>query len=76
MSAFTTLFCHILTKPLDPQAVEDLALLSSAKHIINSIPMRSLSTSGMNQIPIVYEFVVELIRLAKCAIAKAQINGS
>ncbi|CAM1502204.1 Fc.00g041880.m01.CDS01 [Cosmosporella sp. VM-42] len=69
-AAVMTLFFNILMNPLDPQAKEDLELLSSAADLIRSMPIRRLTSHEIGHIKMVDDFVAELIRLGNCAILK------
>ncbi|KKA25228.1 C6 transcription factor [Rasamsonia emersonii CBS 393.64] len=72
MSALLTIFCNLLMNPLDPQAIEDLELLSRVPELVKGIRIRQLTLNEILHIKLVDDFVAELIRLGKCAVAKAQ----
>lgn len=65
------LFFNILVNPLDPKAQHDLELLSTAAVVVGNMPIRRLTSNEIEHIKMVTDFVAELIRLGKCAIAKA-----
>lgn len=71
-SAIMTLFLNIIMYPLGPQAELDINLLSAAADLIRSMPMRKLASYEIGHMKLVNDFVAELLRLAHCAIAKAQ----
>jgi hypothetical protein len=65
------LFFNILMDPLSPEVEEDVALLASTADLIHSIPIQRLTSHELAHIELVTEFVAELCRLSKKAIAKA-----
>ncbi|GAD97591.1 conserved hypothetical protein [Paecilomyces variotii No. 5] len=74
MSAFLTIFCHVLLHPLHPQADKDVELLRKAPILVRGILGRQLSVNEIIHVKVITEFVAELGRLAKCAIEKARIE--
>ncbi|KFY80980.1 hypothetical protein V499_00222 [Pseudogymnoascus sp. VKM F-103] len=72
MSALLTIFCNILLNPLDPQAAQDLELISKAPDLIKGMPIRQPTMDELFHINLVDEFIAELRRLGKCAISKAK----
>lgn len=72
MSALLTIFCNLLMNPLDPQAIEDLELLSRVPELVKGIRIRQLTLNEIMHIKLVDDFVSELIQLGKCAVAKAR----
>ncbi|KAL1962343.1 hypothetical protein VTN77DRAFT_9756 [Rasamsonia byssochlamydoides] len=72
MSALLTIFCNILLNPLDPQADEDLELLNRVPELVKGIRIRQLTLNEILHIKLVDDFVAELTRLGKCAVAKAR----
>ncbi|KAF5005928.1 hypothetical protein FDECE_7686 [Fusarium decemcellulare] len=70
-SAMMSLFFNLLMNPLDEQAQMDLELLSSATDLIRNMPVRRLTPHELAHMKLINDFVAELIRLSKCAIAKA-----
>lgn len=71
MSALMTLFFNILLHPLDPQSKADVELLDSASNLIRDMTIRRLTHYEVVHIKLMNDFVMELIRLGKCAIEKA-----
>ena len=71
ISALLNIFCSILQNPLDPRSRSDLDRLKMAFHLTQVILARKLPECEVHQIKLVTDFVVELERLAKCAIDKA-----
>ncbi|CAI7591597.1 unnamed protein product [Penicillium discolor] len=71
MSALLTIFCNILQNPLDPHSREDLGRLNVATVMIERIFSRKLHESELVHFKMVADFIVELKRLAECAIDKA-----
>ncbi|KAJ5173489.1 transcriptional regulator family: Fungal Specific TF [Penicillium coprophilum] len=71
MSALLTIFCSILQNPLDPHSREDLDRLRVATVMIERIFSRKLPSTELVQFKLVGDFIVELKRLAECAIDKA-----
>ncbi|CAI7623579.1 unnamed protein product [Penicillium pancosmium] len=79
MSALLTIFCSILQNPLDPRSRDDMGLLRVATVMMRRIFTRKLPENEVAQFKMVADFVVELKRLAECAIDKAwreQSTGS
>ncbi|KAJ5081820.1 transcriptional regulator family: Fungal Specific TF [Penicillium alfredii] len=71
MSALLTIFCSILQNPLDPHSREDLDRLRMASKMMDRIFSRKLPGNEVVQFKLVADFVMELKRLAECAIDKA-----
>lgn len=71
MSALLTLFCSILQNPLDPHSREDLGRLKVATVMIERIFSRNLPENEIVHFKLVADFIMELKRLAECAIDKA-----
>ncbi|OQD81585.1 hypothetical protein PENANT_c026G09190 [Penicillium antarcticum] len=71
MSALLTIFCSILQNPLDPHSREDLDRLKVATVMMERIFSRKLPDSELVHFKMVADFVMELKRLAECAIDKA-----
>ncbi|KAJ5822395.1 hypothetical protein N7447_004735 [Penicillium robsamsonii] len=71
MSALLTIFCNILQNPLDPHTREDLDRLHVATVMMERIFSRKLPSSELVHFKLVGDFIVELERLAECAIDKA-----
>ncbi|KAK2793724.1 hypothetical protein FQN52_000676 [Onygenales sp. PD_12] len=71
MSAVLTLFCNLLLNPLDCRATEDLELLSKVPALVRALPISRLTVNELMHIKNLDDFVAELSRLAKCAVAKA-----
>lgn len=67
-----TLFFNILRNPLGEQAIRDVELLGSASDVIRSMPIRRVTPNVTAYLRKSDEFVAELSRLGKCAIAKSQ----
>lgn len=72
MSAVLTLFCNILSNPLDPQTGDDLELLRTAPELIKGIRLRRLATNEIQHTKMIEDFVAELLRLGSSAIQKAR----
>jgi hypothetical protein len=71
MSAILTLFCNLLLNPLNPQAQEDLELLSTVPDLINAMHTNRLATSEAFQMNLLENFIAELARLGNCAVREA-----
>ncbi|KAG0160763.1 hypothetical protein PDIDSM_8293 [Penicillium digitatum] len=71
MSALLTIFCSILQNPLDPHSREDLGRLKVATVMIERIFSRKLNVNELVHFKLVADFIMELKRLAECAIDKA-----
>ncbi|KAJ5973117.1 transcriptional regulator family: Fungal Specific TF [Penicillium vulpinum] len=71
ISALLTIFCSILQNPLDPHSREDLGRLNVATVMMERIFSRKLPESELVHFKLVADFIVELKRLAECAIDKA-----
>lgn len=72
MSAVLSIFCNILQNPSDPQATKDLGLLKITTSMMERmIQNQHYSLSEIVHIKMVADFVVEIYRLANCAIEKA-----
>ena len=69
-----TLFFNILQYPLHERAEQDLELLKAAADLINNLPVRRLTTSEVSHMKLINDFVVELVRLGRCAICKANME--
>ncbi|KAK0368188.1 fungal specific transcription factor [Colletotrichum limetticola] len=72
MSAILTIFCNLLLQPLNPQSEEDIELLNSVPKLVESMRNRHLTPNEVAHVKIVDDFVAELTRLGKRAIAKAR----
>ncbi|RSL97755.1 hypothetical protein CEP52_010738 [Fusarium oligoseptatum] len=70
-AAMMSLFFNLLMNPLEDRAQADLELLSSAAGLVRQLPVRRLTPHELSHMKLVNDFVTELIRLCKCAIAKA-----
>ncbi|KAH7171367.1 hypothetical protein EDB81DRAFT_942127 [Dactylonectria macrodidyma] len=71
-AAIIPIFFNILTNPLDPQAEDDLHILSSASELITSMPICKLTSRETSHVDMVNEYVGEVIKFARCAMAKAR----
>lgn len=71
MSAVVTIFCNILWDPLHPRAQADLDLLNAAPDLIRTIRRRRMTENEMLHLRVADDFLAELARLARSAIAKA-----
>ena len=71
MSALLSIFCSILSNPLDPRSRDDLDRLNIATVMMNRIFSKKAGTNEVNQLKMVADFVTELKQLAECAIDKA-----
>ncbi|KAK0614905.1 hypothetical protein B0T17DRAFT_592780 [Bombardia bombarda] len=74
MSAVVAIFCSILLNPLDPRAEQDLELLSSAPDLIKTFQMQRMTQTELAHLKMADEFLAELARLSRSAIAKAKIE--
>ncbi|KAH7191523.1 fungal-specific transcription factor domain-containing protein [Fusarium oxysporum] len=70
-AAMITLFFNLLMHPLDERAEQDLELLKSAADLVNSLPVQRLTPHEVSYMKDVNDFVLELVRLGRAAIAKA-----
>ncbi|KAH7163451.1 hypothetical protein B0J13DRAFT_37257 [Dactylonectria estremocensis] len=71
-AAIIPLFFNILTNPLDPQAEDDLDILSSAADLIRNMPICKVTSRESGHINMVLEYVGEVIEFARCAMSKAR----
>lgn len=71
MLASLTIFCNILQSPLNSQAKDDAELLQLVPGLIRSMCSRRLSLNEIMHVEPIEEFVVELARLANCAMIRA-----
>ncbi|PVH79632.1 hypothetical protein DL98DRAFT_492709 [Cadophora sp. DSE1049] len=76
ISASLTLFCNILLNPLDPRNTDDLQLLDEAPVRTSEQLSSQFSDNGMFHVKLVEGFIVELGRLATCAMDKARKGAS
>jgi hypothetical protein len=67
-----TLFVDILIHPHEVRAQPDLEALVAAVGVIQSLPLRGLTTYETEYISKLCDFVMELVRLGSCAIWKAK----
>lgn len=74
MLASLTIFCNILQSPLNSQAGDDAELLQLVPGLIRNMCSRRLSLNEMMHVEPIEEFVVELARLASCAMIKANLG--
>lgn len=70
--ASLTIFCNILLSPLNPEAEGDTQLLETVPGLIKGMRIRPMDIGERERCEQVERFIFELIRLAKCATAKAQ----
>ncbi|KAK7961971.1 uncharacterized protein PG986_002796 [Apiospora aurea] len=76
MSASLTIFCNILTSPLNSQAEQDLELLKRVPRLIRDMCAVPCVSPGDNmRIRQVEQFVEELLRLGRSAVQKAAAEG-
>ena len=75
MSASLTIFCNILTSPLNSRAEEDLELLQRVPRLIRDMCAASLGPRDALRIRQVEQFVEELLRLGRSAVHKASVGG-
>lgn len=66
-----SLFLNIVIHPFDPQAQLDLELLMSAANALRSIPAHNLTQFDIARVQEESKFVMRLVWLGTCAIAKA-----
>lgn len=71
MSALLTIFFSILQNPLDPRSRDDMERLSMATKMMKRVFSRKLPENEVVHFQLVSDFVLELKRLAECAIEKA-----
>lgn len=57
--------------PLDPQAKLDIELLAGAADLVRSMPVRRMTAHEISHIKLVNDFILEMIKLANCAVSKA-----
>lgn len=74
MSASLTIFCNILTTPLNPQAGSDLELLQKVPRLIRDLSTAPLGPIDGIRIRQVEQFIEDLIRLARSAVTNAVEN--
>lgn len=74
MTAIVTIFCNILAKPNELNAPDDLGLMGTAPELIKRMRQRRLTPNELMHMTQVEEFIMELIRLGRCAIQRAQAN--
>ncbi|KAK8104740.1 Fungal specific transcription factor [Apiospora kogelbergensis] len=75
MSASLTIFCNVLTSPLNSRAQEDLELLQRVPRLIRDMCPPSMGPGDGLRIAQVEQFVEELLRLGRSAVRKASIGG-
>lgn len=77
MSAVLAIFCNILQNPSDPQASKDLGLLKITTSMMERMIVKQpYSLNEIVHVKLVADFVIELYRLANCAIEKAWTERS
>ncbi|KAJ5725479.1 uncharacterized protein N7483_006836 [Penicillium malachiteum] len=69
--AIVILFCNILTKPLDPDNIQDLRLICATPKLLKEVHERSIERNNSTSIDFTEDFGVELRRIAQAAIEKA-----
>ncbi|UNI23910.1 hypothetical protein JDV02_009701 [Purpureocillium takamizusanense] len=72
VSALMTIFFNILRNPQGEDAIHDVELLSTASHVIRSMPLHKETAYEMAYLRRMDQFVAELSRLAQCAITRTQ----
>jgi hypothetical protein len=72
ISALLTIFCNLLMNPLDPQAAQDLELLTQVPEMLKAIRFRQLTLNEILHMNLVSDFVAELTRLGRCAVVQAK----
>ncbi|KAK6821131.1 fungal-specific transcription factor domain-containing protein [Apiospora arundinis] len=75
MSASLTIFCNILTSPLNSRAEEDLELLQRVPRLMRDMCAPNLGPGDALRIRQVEQFVEELLRLGRSAVHKATVGG-
>ncbi|KAK7914937.1 hypothetical protein PG985_012640 [Apiospora marii] len=75
MSASLTIFCNILTSPLNSRAGEDLELLQRVPRLIRDMHAPTLGPGDGMRLGLVEQFVEELLRLGRCAVQKTTVGG-
>ncbi|KAJ5711302.1 hypothetical protein N7488_005458 [Penicillium malachiteum] len=68
--AIVILFCNILTKPLDPDNIQDLRLICATPKLLKEVHERSIERNNSTNIDFAEDFGVELRRIAQAAIEK------
>ncbi|KAJ5758508.1 transcriptional regulator family: Fungal Specific TF [Penicillium odoratum] len=79
ISALLSIFCSILSNPLDPRSRDDMDRLKMATFMMERLFRRRHSSNEYLHFKLVADFVAEMTRLAECAIDKAwreQSSGS
>ncbi|CAG9991729.1 unnamed protein product [Clonostachys byssicola] len=71
-SAVMTIFFNILRHPLDPQTKLDLEMLKAATLSFTQFHSRSLMRRGNKNELVLHGAAAEMLRLAECAVAKAE----
>jgi hypothetical protein len=72
LSAVLTIFCNILSNPLDSQSVADAELLLALPELIKNIRTPQLHADMIKHITLIDDFIGELIILIGCAVGKAR----
>lgn len=67
-----TLFVNILIHPLYERAFSDLDLLASTFRFLQNTPFLTLTPHETNLLQRLNNFMMELVRLGKCAVWKAK----
>jgi len=75
-AAVIALFLNILVDPLNDRAEDDVALLTSTADLFPNMPIYRATPHEVAHIQLVTDFVAELCRLSKKAIAKATSSRS
>ncbi|KAH8897325.1 hypothetical protein GQ53DRAFT_713061 [Thozetella sp. PMI_491] len=70
--AAMSLFVNILLHPLSSQSELDVDILGGAASIIQSMPVDALTYEDLKHMQELTEFVLELVRLGRCAVVKAK----
>ncbi|KAH7303945.1 fungal-specific transcription factor domain-containing protein [Stachybotrys elegans] len=70
MSASLTIFCNILTSPLNPQAEQDLELLNQVPKLISDMCAIPIGATERTRLAQVQQFVEEMLRLSNAALCR------
>ena len=70
--ASLTIFGNVLLSPLNPVAEEDTKLLEQVPGLIEGLRAKRMYAGDRARVEQVQEFVLELVRLAQLAVARAR----
>lgn len=72
ITAVLTLFCNILSDPLDPDNDQDIDLLQNVPSLIRKIPIRKFTIGEVVHLKFLDGFTAELAGIGASAMSKAQ----